>query len=89
MKKLLFAGFFWYVYSSLCTAHSVSYIPEGTVGERLREGIEYARHRVDICLHDFAALEIGEYLDGARERGVQVRVTILEQDSKGAKGSLA
>jgi hypothetical protein len=89
MKKLLFAGFFWYIYCSLGTAYSVSYIPEGTVGERLREGIEYAQHRVDICIHDFAALEIGEYLDGARERGVQVRVTMLERDSNGAKGSLA
>lgn len=89
MKKLLFAGFFWYIYSSLCTAHSVSYIPEGTVRERLREGIEYARHRVDICIHDFATLEISEYLDGARERGVRVRVMMLEQDSNGAKGSLA
>jgi len=89
MKKLLFAGFFWYIYSSLCTAHSVSYIPEGTVRERLREGIEYARYRVDMCIHDFAALEISEYLDGARERGVRVRVMMLEQDSNGAKGSLA
>lgn len=89
MKKLLFAGFFWYIYSSLCTAHSASYIPDGTVRERLREGIEYARHRVDICIHDFAALEISEYLDGARERGVRVRVMMLEQDSNGAKGSLA
>ena len=88
-KKLLFTGFFWYIYSSLCTAHSVSYSPEGTVRERLREGIEYARHRVDICIHDFAALEISEYLDGARERGVRVRVMMLEQDSNGAKGSLA
>ena len=89
MKKLLFAGFFWYIYSSLCTAHSVSYIPDGTVRERLREGIEYARYRVDMCIHDFAALEISEYLDGARERGVRVRVMMLEQDSNGAKGSLA
>ena len=89
MKKLLFAGFFWYIYSSLCTAHSVSYIPEGTVRERLREGIEYARYRVDMCIHGFAALEISEYLDGARERGVRVRVMMLEQDSNGAKGSLA
>ena len=89
MKKLFFAGFFWYIYSSLCTAYSVSYVPEGTARERLREGIEYAQHRVDICMHDFASLEIGEYLDGARERGVRVRVMMLEQDSSGAKGSLA
>ncbi len=89
MKKLLFAGFFWYICSSLCVAGNISYTPAGTVRERLREGIEYARHRVDICIHDFAALEISEYLDGARERGVLVRVMMLEQDSNGAKGSLA
>ena len=77
------------IHTSIYAADNTYYIPNGTVRERLREGIEYARYRVDICIHDFAALEIGEYLDGARERGVQVRVTMLEQDSKGAKGSLA
>ena len=77
------------IHTSIYAADNTYYIPNGTVRERLREGIEYARHRVDICIHDFAALEISEYLDGARERGVRVRVMMLEQDSNGAKGSLA
>ena len=89
MIKFLITTAFLGIFSSLCVAGNISYTPAGTVRERLREGIEYARHRVDICIHDFAALEISEYLDGARERGVQVRVAILEQDSNGAKGSLA
>ena len=77
------------IHTSIYAADNTYYIPNGTVRERLREGIEYARHRVDICIHDFAALEISEYLDGARERGVRVRVMMLEQDSNGAKGLLA
>ncbi|MDO8141690.1 MAG: phospholipase D-like domain-containing protein [Candidatus Brocadiales bacterium] len=89
MKKLLFLVFFGYIFSPLCAANSTYYITEGTIEERLREGIEYAWHRVDICIHDFAALDIAEYLDDARRRGAQVRVMMIEQESNGAKGLLA
>lgn len=89
MKKFLITTALLYIFSSLCAAGNISYSPDGAVRERLRESIEYARHRIDVCMHDFAALEISECLDGARERGVRVRVTMLERDSNGAKGSLA
>lgn len=92
MKKVLFMVFFWYIVSplcTLCTANSNYRFTEGTIEDRLREGIEYARYRVDLCIRDFAALEIAEYLGEARERGVQVRVTMIEQAGNDGKGSLA
>jgi len=89
IKKLLIVIVFGFAYSSLFAANSTYYNPEGTVRERLKEGIEYTRHSVDMCIHDFAALEIAEYLDVARNRGVRVRAVILEQGNDNQRGSLS
>ena len=89
IKKLLIVIVFGFASSSLFAANSTYYNPDGTVRERLKEGIEYTRHSVDMCIHDFAALEIGETLDVARNRGVRVRAVILEQGNDHQRGSLA
>ena len=86
IKKLLIVIVFGFASSSLFAANSTYYNPDGTVRERLKEGIEYTRHSVDMCIHDFAALEIGETLDVARNRGVRVRAVILEQGNDHQRG---
>lgn len=65
-------------FPSLHAGDYVSYIPHGTVEERLREGIEYAQQEINICMHNFAATDIEKELVAARDRGVRVRIVILE-----------
>ena len=89
MNKLLITAILGCISSSLFAASNTHYAPDGAVRERLKEGVEYAQHCVDICIHDFAALEIAEYLDVARDRGVRVRVVILEHGNDKSRGSLA
>lgn len=89
IKKLLILIVFGFASNSIFAASSTCYTPDGTVKERLKDGIEYTRHCVDICIHDFAALEMAEYLAVARDRGVRVRVVILEHGNNKARGSLA
>ena len=89
MNKLLITAILGCISSSLFAASNTHYAPDGTVRERLKEGFEYAQHCVYICIHDFAALEIAEYLDVARDRGVRVRVVILEHGNDKSRGSLA
>ena len=89
IKKLLILIVFGFASSSLFAANSAYYTPDGTVRERLNEGIGYSQNCVDMCIHDFAALEIGEYLDVARNRGVRVRVVILEHGNGNQRGLLA
>lgn len=74
---------------SLYAANNNCYIPEGTVKERLAEGIGSAQHCIDICIHDFAALDIVENLENAKANGVKLHVVILERDSNTSRGSLA
>ena len=89
MNKLLITAILGCISSSLFAASNTHYAPDGTVRERLKEGVEYAQHCVYICIHDFAALEMAEYLDVARDRGVRVRVVILEHGNDKSRGSLA
>ena len=89
MNKLLITAILGCISSSLFAASNTYYAPDGTVRERLKEGVEYTQHCVDICIHDFAALEMAEYLDVARDRGVRVRVVILEHGNDKSRGSLA
>ncbi|MBI2556145.1 MAG: hypothetical protein HYW13_01755 [Planctomycetes bacterium] len=89
MNKLLIMAILGCISSTIFAASNTYYAPDGTVRERLKEGIEYTQHCVDICIHDFAALEIVEYLDVARGRGVRVRVVILEHGNDKSRGSLA
>lgn len=74
---------------SMCAANSLFYAPQGSIKEMLGEGIEYAQQGIDICIHDFAALDIDEKLESAKNRGVRIRVTVVEHDCNGLKGSLA
>jgi len=89
MNKLLITAILGCISSSLFAASNTHYAPDGTVRERLKEGVEYTQHCVYICIHDFAALEMAEYLDVARDRGVRVRVVILEHGNDKSRGSLA
>src|SRR3990172_756780 len=89
MNKLLITAILGCISSSLFAASNTYYAPDGTVRERLKEGVEYSQNCVDMCIHDFAALEIGEYLDVARNRGVRVRVVILEHGNGNQRGLLA
>ncbi|MCC7211211.1 MAG: hypothetical protein E3K40_15930 [Candidatus Brocadia sp.] len=71
-------GMLMWTFVSLHAGDSVSYVPHGTVEERLREGIEYAQQGIDICIHNFAAIDVEKELVAARDRGVRVRIVILE-----------
>ncbi|HLE86744.1 MAG TPA: hypothetical protein VI727_03680 [Candidatus Brocadiaceae bacterium] len=89
MNKLLITAILGCISSSLFAASNTYYAPDGTVRERLKEGVEYTQNCVDMCIHDFAALEMAEYLDVARDRGVRVRVVILEHGNDKSRGALA
>src|SRR3989338_4759505 len=89
MNKLLITAILGCISSSLFAASNTYYAPDGTVRERLKEGVEYTQNCVDMCIHDFAALEIAEYLDVARNRGVRVRAVILEQGNDNQRCSLS
>ncbi|MCF6157546.1 MAG: hypothetical protein E3K32_03015 [wastewater metagenome] len=73
---------------SFSAANTLSYIPHGSMKERLEEGIGYTEHTIDIYMHNFAALNITEELEGARNRGVRVRAVILEHITKGSQRGL-
>ncbi|MGQ3685668.1 MAG: phospholipase D-like domain-containing protein [Candidatus Loosdrechtia sp.] len=91
MKRIVLIVILGYILASISgvVAHALSYSPQGSIKERLEEGIRYAQHSIEICMHNFAALDIGEKLDAARKRGVRVRVVVLEYDDSGLENSLA
>ena len=90
IKKLLISIIIiGWVSQSVFAANSFNYTPEESVKERLREGIEYARHCIDMCIHNFAALDVYNDLETARNKGVLVRVVILENGNDKTRGSLA
>lgn len=90
IKKLLISIIIiGWVSQSVFATNSFYYTPEGSVKERLREGIEYAQQRIDMCIHNFAALDINDDLEIARSKGVRVRVVILENGNNTAMGQLA
>jgi len=58
-----------------------------TIKEKLREGVQYARKSIDLCISDFATLEIDKYLAEAKKRGVRVRIVIfVQRKSSGIRG---
>jgi len=75
--------------ASLYAGNAVSYVPQGTVEERLREGIAYAQKSINICIHNFAASDIEKELVAARDRGVRVRIVILEHSPDKERGFMA
>ncbi|CAG1770037.1 hypothetical protein BAC3_00742 [uncultured bacterium] len=88
MKRLLIAVVLVWVSSSLYAENYDCYTPQGTVKDRLGEGIEYAQQGIDICIRNFAALDIAKELVVARDKGIRVRVIILEYSGK-ERGPLA
>lgn len=60
-----------------------------TIRDRMGEALQYTQYSVDICIHDFAALGIEEYLVNAKSRGARARVVILKHDNTPSKGPLA
>ena len=89
MKRLIIAVMFVWVSGSLYAENYNYYTPQGTVRDRLREGIEYAQQGIDICLRNFAALDIAKELVVARDKGIRVRVVILEYHKGRQRGPLA
>ncbi|OQY98183.1 MAG: hypothetical protein B6D35_12710 [Candidatus Brocadia sp. UTAMX2] len=79
VKKLCMCVMLLWVSASLHAGDYVSYVPQGSVEERLREGIAYAQQGINLCIHDFAATDVEQELVAARDRGVRVRIVILEQ----------
>ncbi|MBM4053382.1 MAG: hypothetical protein FJ264_01640 [Planctomycetes bacterium] len=64
-------------------------ITGNTIKDKMNEALQYTQHSVDVCIHDFAALDIGEYLVNAKTRGVRARVVILRHKYNPSKGLLA
>lgn len=89
MKRLLIAVVLVWVSSSLYAENYDYYSPQGTVKDRLREGIEYAQQGIDICIRNFAALDIAKELVVAKDKGIRVRVVILEYHNCKERGPLA
>ncbi|GAN35191.1 MAG: hypothetical protein DYG83_05600 [Candidatus Brocadia sp. AMX2] len=83
MKRLLIVvvvllGWFSNPLHSLYAESGAYHAPKGTVNEQLKEGIEYANRCINICIHTFAALDIIKDLEAARDKGIRVRIVILE-----------
>lgn len=74
--------------TSACASDESHFIPDGSVKYRVIEGIEYCRRNIDICIHDFAALDIDRDLEHARSRGIRAHVVILEYDKSTSRGKL-
>lgn len=89
MKRFCLFVILMWVSTSLHAGDYVSYVPCGTVEERLAEGIEYAQQGISICIHNFAATDVEKELMAARDRGVRVRIVILEYLPGKEAGSLA
>ncbi|TLD41682.1 MAG: hypothetical protein JETT_2043 [Candidatus Jettenia ecosi] len=75
--------------NSLCIANNLYYAPQGTIQGQLKEGIQYTQRSLDICIHDFAAVDIEKELNAARDRGVQVRIVILKHTRNDLQDFLA
>jgi len=88
MKRLLIVVVLGWVSSALYAENNAYYTPKGTVKERLREGIEYTQQCINICIHTFAALDIEKELEVARDRGIRVRIVILEHNNRNERGPL-
>jgi hypothetical protein len=88
-KNLFFLFVLWSI-PRLLFATDVTYsVPGDKIKERLKEMVEYTQQSIDICVHDFASLGIGEYLEAAKNKGIRIRVVILEQNDTHVRGALA
>lgn len=89
MKRLLIVVILGWFSNSLYAENNAYYTPKGTVNEQLKEGIEYTKRCINICIHTFAALDIIKDLEVARDKGIRVRIVILEYGSNNKRGPLA
>lgn len=89
MKGLFLAIVLVWGSSPIYAENYVYYTPQGTIRDRLREGIEYAQQGIDICIRNFAALDIADELMTARDKGIRVRIVVLEYDNSRERGPLA
>lgn len=88
-RTLLSIAVLLFITTPIFASDTVYHVSGDRVKERLCELIEYARQSIDVCIRDFASLGIDEHLEAAKDRGVRVRVVILEQDINHVRGSLA
>ncbi|MDN3515246.1 MAG: phospholipase D-like domain-containing protein [Candidatus Brocadia sp.] len=89
MKRIFILVILGWVSGALYAENTAYYTPDGTIEERVREGIENTQRCINICIHNFAALNIEHELEIARDRGIRIRVVILEQDDSEESGPLA
>ncbi len=92
MKRLLIVvmlGWFSHSLYAEYAENNAYYTPKGTVNEQLKEGIEYTKRCINICIHNFAALDIVKDLEMARDRGIRIRIVILEYGNNNKRGPLA
>ncbi len=73
----------------LFAAQNNSYTPEGSLRERLKEVIAYTGDSIDMCVHTFVAVDVNQCLSAARDRGVRVRIVLIENGDTPARGALA
>ncbi|MDR4509407.1 MAG: hypothetical protein MRJ65_14470 [Candidatus Brocadiaceae bacterium] len=68
-----------------CSSHSISpanttyKIPKGAVKEQLENVMKYTQRGIILCIHDFAALDIADELERARNRGLRIQIAILDR----------
>lgn len=89
MKRLLIVVILAWFSNPLYAENNAYYTPKGTVNEQLKEVIDYTKQCINICIHNFAALDIVKDLEIARDRGLRVRIVILELGDTKNKGHLA
>lgn len=88
-KRFLIIIVLWCLPEFSYAANNLYYSPQGAVEERLKEGIEYARCSIDMCIHDFAAIDIDKDLEIAKGRGVKIRAVVLESGTDNIMASLS
>lgn len=88
-KKIFIITMLGFALNSFCIANDLYYSPQGTVQEQLEKGIRYTQRYLDMCIHDFAAVDVVKELEAARDRGVQVRIVILKRGRDDLRDSLA
>ncbi|MFN3531830.1 MAG: phospholipase D-like domain-containing protein [Candidatus Brocadia sp.] len=89
MKQLLIVLMLGWFSNPLYAENNAYYTPKGTVNEQLKEGIDYTKQCINICIHNFAALDIVKDLEMARDKGIRIRIVILEQGINKNRGPLA
>ncbi|MBW7943330.1 MAG: hypothetical protein H3C64_13325, partial [Candidatus Kuenenia stuttgartiensis] len=78
----------WCVPGFIYAEHSTQ-ITGNTIRDRVKDALHYTQHSVDICIYDFASLDIEESLVNAKTRGVRIRVAVIMHGKDISKGLLA